>query len=53
VLIGVQQLTGNQFEMTWAVVAGRSYQVRYKNDLNDPEWMPPKIPSSQPAINLA
>ena len=40
VLFGVRLLPGHQIEMTWTVVAGRGYQVRFKNDLNDPEWMP-------------
>jgi hypothetical protein len=25
--------------LTWQAVSGRSYQVQYKNDLNDPQWL--------------
>jgi hypothetical protein len=31
-------LSGNRLELTWTVVAGRTYRVEYKNDLNDTAW---------------
>jgi Tol biopolymer transport system component len=32
--------TNQTLTLTWPSVVGVGYQVQYKNDLNDPEWLP-------------
>jgi hypothetical protein len=38
--IGGVTLTGNTFRFTFGTVAGRTYRVEYKDDLNQPDWLP-------------
>ncbi|HVV72349.1 MAG TPA: hypothetical protein VHI52_12770, partial [Verrucomicrobiae bacterium] len=34
------QQTGGSLIMSWPTLPGRSYQVEYKDDLNEPNWTP-------------
>lgn len=35
---------GNNISLTFDTIAGRTYQVQYKNNLNDAEWLPMNAP---------
>ena len=33
-------LAGQQLTVAWQTIPGHTYRVEFKNDLNDPSWMP-------------
>jgi hypothetical protein len=38
--LGGISISGNQFTLTWPTIVGQTYQVEYKDRLDDPAWTP-------------
>jgi len=51
-LLGYRRLPGGQIEMTWGTSAGRTYQLEYKNVLNEANWSVLGSPTFSPGTAL-
>lgn len=37
-------ISGDQFTLTWPTIEGQNYQAEYKNNFDDPAWIPLGVP---------
>jgi hypothetical protein len=42
--LGVAPVNANQLAFAWPTLPGQTYQIEYKDDLNDPVWIPLSVP---------
>ena len=47
------QRTGQNFQMTFLTVSGKTYRVEYSDTLDAASWLKPRVNASMPPLELA